>query len=322
LPEDPKRILITGANGHLGRRMILRLADSAEAVSVRAVVRSQRAADALLSLPEGARPETLVLDYSDAEALSRAAEGCRYAVHLVGIIKESSTSRFEDAHEATTTALARAADSAGLRRVVYLSILGSEPTATNACLRSKGRAERILLEAATPALVLRVPMVIGPGDFVSKTLAREAQANFAPLLRGGAGREQPIDADDVISAVLAGLDIPPHEGNAVEGVRGPLDGVALDLAGPVSLSRRELLERVADLYGKNPRVVHVPLALEMGLAWLFEKLLSNPPLSRAMLGILDHDDDIDVSETCKRLGIELTPLDETLRRCVGPGANN
>lgn len=321
MSANSQRILITGANGHLGRRLILRLADLAHPVSVRAVVRSQRAADALLHLPEHARPEIFVLDYSDAEALTRAAEGCHYAVHLAGIIKESSTSRFADAHEATTTALARAADRTGLRRVVYLSILGSEPDSTNPCLASKGRAERILLEAATPVLVLRVPMVIGPGDFVSKALAREAQASFAPLLRGGAVREQPIDADDVIAAVLAGLDLLQPEGAANDPGHCALDGVALDLAGPVSLSRRELLERTAALYGNRPRVVPIPLALEMGVAWLFEKTLRDPPLSRAMVGVLDHDDDIDVSDSCKRLGIQLTPLDETLRRCVGPEAN-
>ena len=318
-----QRILITGANGYLGRRLILRLSDPAHPVSVRAVVRSQRAAEALRRLPESARPEVLVLDYSDAEALTRAAEGCRYAVHLAGIIKESSTSQFADAHEATTAALAKAADRAGLRRVVYLSILGSHSDSTNPCLASKGRAERILLEAATPALVLRVPMVIGPGDFVSKALAREAQATFAPLLRGGAGREQPIDANDVISAVLAGLGLSQRDDaghDDADGGRSALDGVALDLAGPVSLSRRELLERTSSLYDNRPRVVPVPLALEMGLAWLFEKLLRDPPLSRAMVGVLNHDDEIDVSDACKCLGIKLTALDETLRRCVGPEA--
>ena len=39
-----------------------------------------------------------------------------------------------------------------------------------------------------------------------------------------------------------------------------------------------------------------------------------------MLGVLDHDDDIDPRPACARLGLALTPLDETLRRCVGPGS--
>ena len=37
-----------------------------------------------------------------------------------------------------------------------------------------------------------------------------------------------------------------------------------------------------------------------------------------MLEVLEHDDRVDAEAAAKRLGITLTPLDETLRRCVGP----
>ncbi len=303
---DPGRVLITGANGHLGRRLIQRL--SADGVPLRAVVRSERAASTLRELPE--EFETAILDYADADALTEAAKGCQSAVHLVGIIKESATSTFEVAHEGTSRALATAAERAGLSRIVYLSILGSRPDSGNACLASKGRAEQILLEAKTPAVVLRVPMVLGPGDWASFALRKQAQSGVVPLLRGGASREQPIDAEDVVSAMISAT------------TRDGLDDAALDLAGPESISRRELLMRCAALYGKTPSVLPIPRGLMLGLAWAMEKTSASPPLSRAMVGVLDHDDDVDTSEACARLGIELTPLDETLRRCVGPDAEN
>jgi uncharacterized protein YbjT (DUF2867 family) len=191
---------------------------------------------------------------------------------------------------------------------VYLSILGSRPDAGNACLASKGRAEQILLAGAVPALVLRVPMVIGEGDFVARVLRGQARARFVPLLRGGRGREQPIDGDDVIAAILAGLD------------RFAGGHLALDLAGPESLSRGELLARSARLWDSKPLVIPLPYRVEYAMAFLAEKLLANPPLTRAMLGVLDHDDQIDPKPACDRLGIQLTRLDETLRRCVGPGS--
>ena len=305
----PERVLVTGANGHLGRRLLERLArEPGGRGRGRALVRSRTAAEALERLPSAVRPEAMVVDYADTEALVRAAEGCTAAVHLVGILRETRSSRYTDAHEATSRALAAAAPRAGLRRIVYLSILGSRPESGNACLASKGRAEVILLSGAVPALVLRVPMVIGAGDFVSRTLRAQARARWVPLLRGGSGREQPIDGDDVVAAILAGL------GRAGG---GPL---ALDLAGPESLSRRELLARTAELWDNRPTVIPLPYALEHAMAFAFEKLLGNPPLTRAMLGVLDHDDDIDPKPACDRLGIALTPLDETLRRCVGPGS--
>jgi NADH dehydrogenase len=303
-----ERILITGANGHLGRRLLERIAREPGRFSVRALVRSRAAADQLSRLPAGVRPEVVIVDYTDTGELTRAAEGCAHAVHLVGILRETRSSRYEDAHEATSRALAAAAERAGLRRIVYLSILGSHPSADNACLASKGRAEQILLAGAVPTVVLRVPMVIGSGDFVSRTLREQARARFVPLLRGGSGREQPIDADDVVAAILAALG------------RADARSLALDLAGPESLSRRELLERTARLWGSRPIAIPLPYALEHAVAFAAEKLLANPPLTRAMLGVLDHDDEIDPKPACDELGIRLTPLGETLLRCVGPGS--
>jgi NADH dehydrogenase len=300
------RVLVTGANGQLGQRLLLRLAGERP---LRAVVRSARAEAQVASLQRHAAVETRVLDYTDAAALSRAAEGCSHAIHLVGILKESATSSYEEAHERTTRALAQAADACGLRRIVTLGILGSEPGVRNACLASKGRAEAILLAAKTPALVLRVPMVLGERDPASRALRNQSLAPWVFLTRGGASLEQPIYAGDVVEALVAGVSKPG------------LDDLALDLAGPESLTRRALLERAAALYGRSLRVIPVPRPVVSAAAWLLETLSQSPPVTRAMLGVLDHDDDVDPSDACRRLGIQLTSLDETLRRCVGPEAN-
>jgi NADH dehydrogenase len=302
MPLGP--VLVTGANGTLGRRLLRRLAGTH---ALRAVVRSERAAAAVRSAAAGAAsaPELLVLDHADAQRLGAAASGCTHAVHLVGILKETRTSRYRDAHERSCEALARAADASGLRRIVYPSILGSRPDSTNPCLASKGRAERILLDARAPALVLRVPMVLGEEDHAAAALRARALSARALLLRGGASLEQPIDAADVVEAIARGLDAPG------------LDDAVLDLAGPESLSQRALVARAAAVLGvAAPRVLALPRSLALAGAWLAERLLADPPVTRAMLGVLDHDDRIDPAEACRRLGITLTPLDETLRRCL------
>jgi NADH dehydrogenase len=302
MPLGP--VLVTGANGNLGRRLLRRLAGTH---ALRAVVRSERAAAAVRSAAAGAAsaPELLVLDHADAQRLGAAASGCTHAVHLVGILKETRTSRYRDAHERSCEALARAADASGLRRIVYPSILGSRPDSTNPCLASKGRAERILLDARAPALVLRVPMVLGEEDHAAAALRARALSARALLLRGGASLEQPIDAADVVEAIARGLDAPG------------LDDAVLDLAGPESLSQRALVARAAAVLGvAAPRVLALPRSLALAGAWLAERLLADPPVTRAMLGVLDHDDRIDPAEACRRLGITLTPLDETLRRCL------
>ena len=51
---------------------------------------------------------------------------------------------------------------------------------------------------------------------------------------------------------------------------------------------------------------------------LMERLSASPGMTRDMLEILEHDDEIEAQVACDLLGIELTPLDETLQKCLGP----
>lgn len=300
MANPPGPILVTGANGQLGRRLIRRLHGRSR--TARALVRSQRAADTIESLCAETGTEIRIVDYGDAAGLTEAFAGGEALVHLVGILKETRANRYVDAHERASEALAAAADAAGLRRIVVLSILGSEPGSDNACLASKGRAEEILLRAKTPAVVIRVPMVVGSGDPASQALRRQATSGRAALVRGGATREQPIAADDVVNAILAALDRPE------------LADVALDLAGPESLSHRDLVLRTARALGTEVEFRSIPLAAARAFAWLGAKLSANPPVTPAMLGVLEHDDDVDPEPARRALGIELTPLDEALRR--------
>lgn len=298
-PTGP--ILVTGANGHLGRGLIAAFGSE---LALRAVVRSQRAAEQVKAV----RPVDLrIVDYTDRDALGEAARGCRAAVHLVGIIKETASARYQEAHERTCDVLAAAAADAGLERIVYLSIFGSRPDSPNPCLASKGRAEQILLAGSVPACVLRVPMVLGEGDHASLSLRRQATRAFLPMVAGGASLQQPIDARDVIRAVCAALACSP-----------PLRG-ALDLGGPECLSHRALVTRAAAVHGRRPPVVlPIPVAVARAGVGLLERLSQDPPMTRTMFDVLQHDDRVDVASACQRLGLELTPLDETLRRCVGP----
>ena len=300
-------LAVTGANGHLGSRLLARQCDpSSGARSARALVRSRRAEEQVRGLGLGDAVGVHQVDYHDADSLHAALGGCRAVVHLVGIIKESTANRYDDAHQRTCQALVQAAERAGVERIVYLSILGAAPDAENACLASKGEAERILLEGPVPATVIRVPMVLGEGDFAARVLAQRARRRWNLVLRGSS-LEQPIYAGDVVAGVLAASG-----GGAGNGSH--------DLAGPVSLARTALIHRAAQVLGHRTRVVSLPLGLGLALAGVLERVSAAPPVTRAMLGVLDHDDCIDAGSAVKALGLTLTSLDETLRRCLSaPG---
>jgi hypothetical protein len=60
----------------------------------------------------------------------------------------------------------------------------------------------------------------------------------------------------------------------------------------------------------------VPAALAHAFAWIAERTSSNPPITRAMLGVVERDDAIDPEPARARLGIALTPLDAALREAL------
>ena len=308
---DLRRILVTGSNGHLGRRLIALIRQSRPDVAIRALVRSQRAADVLGALREADRPhEVAVADYPDADdsrdasGLERAVTDCQAIVHLVGIIKETPNTTYTAAHEGTCRAIADAAAAAGVDHIVYLSLFGASSDSSNACLASRGRAEEILLAGATPPTIMRVPMVLGRGDDATKALRGMSRGALVPLLGGGATLQQPIDARDVARAIVAAL------ASTSTGSR------MVSLGGPESLPQRELVLRAAAVTGGNPRFLNVPFPLVRGIAALLESVSPHPAMTRAWLGVLQHDDRVDAAEACKQLGVELTPLDETLRHCL------
>ncbi|XOV83892.1 MAG: SDR family oxidoreductase [bacterium] len=294
--------LITGANGNLGKRLIGELLKS-DGNAVVAVVRSARAQHEIeaLELTEAQieRLEVKVLNYDDVAALTEVAQGCDKAVHLVGILKETRQASYFDAHEASTSALLQALANSTVQHLTYLSIVGSTPDSTNACLASKGRAEQLCLKHELAACVLRVPMVLGEGDYASFALRKRAQAGLSFTFRADS-MEQPIYAGDVVQAVIAA---------GTKEINGDLN-----LAGPEALSRRALTRRAAGIVGGGGKVISLPLGIGLGMAGLFETFMDNPPVTRSMLEVLDHDDEVDPQAACQALGLSsLTPLDDMLK---------
>lgn len=294
------RVVITGANGHIGRRLIRRLNEESPETEIVALVRSVRAASTIER--ENLRAAVHIVDYGDAPGLRKAVGQCDVIVHLVGIIKASRGNTYEQAHESACRALVSA--DLGASHLVCLGVVGTHPDSGNACFRSRARAEEILMGSDIPASVLRVPMVLGPDDYATWSLGRNGSKKIVFTFRG-TSLEQPIYSEDVTTAVLAAMKLSPAHR-------------VLELAGPESLSRSSLIKRAGRILGHNPCVASLPVSLGYLVAGILEVLVPNPPVTVAMLGVLDHDDAVDVKACCELLGLELTTLDETLAKVLEP----
>lgn len=295
------RCLVTGANGHLGRRLIPVLAANSDVV---ALVRSARARDTLLRHIGGLERVTVTIaDPANPDDVARVAAGCVRAVHLIGTIKATRANSIRAAHEIPAAALVAAARSAPIRHIVYVSILGAAAASASGCLRARANVEALFGEAPPVSTTIRVPMVLGERDRASYALAKRAAATRTLVFRANS-LEQPIYAGDVIAALAETLAAAPAQDRV------------FDLAGPRSLSRRELIAAAGRALGRHPSVVSLPLFCGMALAAMFEATRANPPITRDMLRILDHDDKIDPGPAAAALGITLTSLDEMLERCI------
>lgn len=236
-----KRVLLTGATGFVGRRVHPVLVQRGWAV--RCLTRD--AGKARVELPDRDWVEG---DAGDATALERAFDGCEAAFYLVH--EMGATGDFAAREAETAATFARSARAAGLTRIIYLGgVLPPPDSAASEHLRSRARVGEILRSGTAPVLELRASMIVGQGS-LSYIIVRDLAVRlpFMILPKWLDSRTEPVAIDDVVIALVRGLDIP---------LSAP---AAYDLPGPEILSGREILLRTAGALGlRRPLFVRVPV---------------------------------------------------------------
>ena len=291
-------VAVTGANSAVGRALLARLAGE-ETLRVAAGVRRPQA---LAGLPQSPRIAARLIDYDNSDSLRALLDGADCVVHLAGVLFESPSSRYRSANVDTTRALVDAARDAGVGRIVFVSSLGANPRSSNGYYRSKGQAERVVARAGAGAAIIRTPLLLGPGTAGGRALLRDASRGSVRVLGGGVHLLRPLDVDDLCSAILHCCAQPAGGARTYE------------LVGPTTLSQRDLLQRAARLLDNDPTVRTMPIGLAK-LAARCAGLLRTGGLTPAVIDVITSD------ETVRRnadadLGVELTPLTDTLARLV------
>jgi uncharacterized protein YbjT (DUF2867 family) len=247
VPE--RSLLLTGATGFVGGAV--RPALAREGWHVRCLTRDAARAqkrEAALDWVEG--------DVADPASCARALEGCRAALYLVHGIGEGADYRRHEVTAATT--FSNAAAAAGVKRIVYLG--GVAPSGTgSAHLRSRLDVGEALRAGSVETIELRASMIVGHGS-LSWLIVRDLAARL-PLMvlpRWLKSRTQPVAIDDVVTALVRALDLPPAT------------GAWFDVPGPVTLSGKEILEQTARVMGlRHPLTIEVPfLSPRLSSLWV------------------------------------------------------
>jgi uncharacterized protein YbjT (DUF2867 family) len=237
-------VLLTGATGYIGGRLLPRLLDDGH--RVRCLARTPaRARD---TLPDGA--EVVGGDVVSGEGVADALRGvdvAYYLVHSMGAGGDDFAERDRTAAEG----FAAKAREAGVRRVVYLGGLEAD---VSEHLRSRNEVARVLAAEGPPTVHVRAAMVIGSGSAsfqILERLVRRLPVMVTP--RWIDTRSQPVAIADVVDTLarLATYDDPPDE---------------VQLGGAEVLTYREMMHRVAGVLGRRaPAIVPTPF-LSPGLS--------------------------------------------------------
>jgi len=242
-------VLVTGGTGVIGASAITALVRRGHDVRLL----SRHAERDARAWPNGVVAVTG--DVTDPASLAGAAEGCDALVHLVGIIDERPPgATFERVNVQGTENVVREAERAGVRKLVYVSSLGSEQ-GRSPYHESKRAAEGMVRGFSREWAILRPGPVYGPGDaHVSVLMKLVRTLPVVPVIGDGNQPIQPLWHEDLAEAIALTVE------------RDDLSGTSYDMAGDDVTSQRDLIDRLRRLTNRDAVEIPVPgIFAELGI---------------------------------------------------------
>jgi uncharacterized protein YbjT (DUF2867 family) len=297
-------ILVTGGTGFVGPKVVHALREQDK--PLRCLVRDPASRPAQTLAAWGC--DLVQGDMTAPDALRRAVEGCDAVVHLVAI-RQGREDEFRRVMEQGTADLVAAAKEAGVRRFVLMSALGTSEETKDLVpyYHAKWVQEQTVQAAGLEHVIFRPSFVFGRDGGILPTFRRLARvAPVTPVIGSGRQRIQPVWVDDVAAYFAASIDKPEAAGRLFE------------LGGPDAVTWNEFWERLKQALRIRRRpTVHVPVGLMRANALITERLPGNIPLTRDLLTMLEHGDNVvSNDDAVQTFAIPLVPLDEQLRRAA------
>jgi 2-alkyl-3-oxoalkanoate reductase len=282
------KVLVTGANGLIGRHLVRRLLQ--EGSRVRLFVRRPPEPEFV----NDGDVEVFLGDLGDPAAVDRAVAGTEIVYHVGAAMKGSA----HDHERGTVSGTQNIVDSVlrhGVQRLVYISSLSClhasvarrgdvitedwpvepSPTKRGAYTQAKTAAEKIVRDAVRDrhlrAVVLRPGRVFGAGMTLLTPEVARKMGNFFVMLGDGT-RELPlVYVEDVIDAIVLAAE------------RSKFDGGVFHIVDRTRITQNQVVRDYISKKAKKANVVHVPVAIVYSMAFGFEvlsKILKRPvPLS-------------------------------------------
>ncbi|MFC4359685.1 NAD(P)H-binding protein [Halobium salinum] len=293
------RVLLTGATGFVGGRLLPALLEAGHDVTV--LTRDADGFDA----PEGvAVVEGDLLDAGSFEAALEGVEAAYYLVHSMGSADDED---FAERDRRAARNFAEAASDADVDRVIYLGGLGGDEDELSKHLKSRRQVEAVLSEGEYDLTTLRAAIIVGDGS-ASFRMVRQLSGRLPMMVTPEWVRTecQPIAIDDVVRYLVAVLDVPETAGETYE------------IGGPDVLTYGAVLERTAKQLGRSPLILPVPV-LSPRLSSYWVELVTDVPRSvaRPLIDGLKNPVVVTDHRIEELIPFERTPFDVAVSRALG-----
>lgn len=283
-------LLITGSTGYIGRHLVRRLVEQGE--RPRCLVRDPGKAARLFPSEQ---VEVVRGDTTQSETLAGAVKGVNAIVHAAFITadrKESPGNRYEATNVQGTRNLVRAAEEAGVGRMIELSGLGTRPDRPGSYMQGRFLAEKMLKESTLDWTIIQPSVLFGKDAPFLKGLTDLIRSSpVVPLIGGGKIMFQPIHVEDVVSVVLGVLAEPERSSRRT-----------FTIGGPEYYSFTEIIDALLHTMHKTRLKLPAPRPLVGAGAALMQAVLPKPPLTRAAMTLFSFDNTTDLNSVERNFG--------------------
>ncbi len=264
------KILLTGANGYIGTRLLPYLLE--EGHEVFALVRSSFR----LKLPDHHREklQLITADLLDPSTLAKIPKDIDAAYYLVHSMAQSKDS-FSDLEKKCAVNFTEALKKTSTRQIIYLGgIANAEKLSPH--LESRRQVEKVIEESGIPYTIFRAAVIIGSGSAsfeIIRDLVEKLPLMVAP--RWVANLSQPIAIGDVIFYLIRSLE------------KKECLNQTFDIGGPDKLTYKQMLEIFAKIRGLRRKIFQVPvLTPRLSSYWLYFVTSTNFQLAQSLVDSL------------------------------------
>ncbi len=299
-PPSQPRVLLTGASGYVGGRLLPRL--ERRGLRVRCLARRPQ----FLAPRVGPGTEIVEGDVLRPETLARALSEVHTAYYLIHSMGSSSREGFERQDRIAAENFGRAAREAGVERIVYLGGLGREDEDLSAHLRSRHEVGRVLRDAGVNVIEFRASIVIGSGS-LSFEMIRSLVDRLPVMVTPKWVRivAQPIAIEDLLDYLELALDSEAQESRIYE------------IGGSDRVSYAELMGEYARHRGLRRLMIPVPvLTPRLSSLWLGLVTPLYARVGRKLIDSISHETVVHDDRALRDFPVEPVGVREAITRSL------